>query len=176
MNSRRAPLTAVRSSTTRSQGLRSLVIGAKNYYDSWPETIRKVVFFRIVVKPLVFLQFLQLPWKPQSPFQSSSSACARKGQVCPPTSIRFLASVCFYLKVLGAKLDHHTRVKKDFLGLCRFRILGPLIALNEVFSFRFARLQSTPSQSVRFCPLNHCTTFTAKSAQSRLAGSVRQSA
>ena len=34
MNSRIAPRTAVRSSTTRSQGLRLLVIGAKSYYGT----------------------------------------------------------------------------------------------------------------------------------------------
>jgi hypothetical protein len=47
MKRRRAPRTAGRSSTRRSQGLRALGMGAKNYYGSSPKTIRKFVFFRI---------------------------------------------------------------------------------------------------------------------------------
>lgn len=92
------------------------------------------IFPHCIQAPGLFNNFYNFPGSPRALF-NPALACARKGQVCPPTSIRFVASVCFYLKVLGAKLDHHTRVKKDFLGLCRFRILGPLIALNEVSPF-----------------------------------------
>ena len=50
MKWRTAPRTAVRSSTTRSQGLRSLVIGAENYYGAPPKTIvLKSAFFRLEV-------------------------------------------------------------------------------------------------------------------------------
>lgn len=46
MNSRIAPRTPARSSTTRSQGLAVLVITAEHYYGSSTKTIRKWIFFR----------------------------------------------------------------------------------------------------------------------------------
>lgn len=51
MKSRMAPRTAALSSTTSSQGLRALVISAKNYYDSPSNTIWKCAFFRLDVPP-----------------------------------------------------------------------------------------------------------------------------
>ena len=125
MNSRRAPLTAVRSSTTRSQGLRSLVIGAKKYYDSWPETIRNFVFFRIVVKHLVFLQFLRLLWKRHGLCQSISSMCSQRPGL--PSNFNPVRSLSLFLleSVRGQARPSH-QSKRDFLGLCRFRIPASL--------------------------------------------------
>src|SRR6516162_8867867 len=64
IKSRIAPRTAVRSSTRRSQGLRALVIGAKNYYDTPQMTIRKFVYFRIASDPgkLVRANLLVVFW------------------------------------------------------------------------------------------------------------------